>query len=416
MVVGFALAYQFVGPAPPKKFVIATGPETGAYIQFARQFSEVLSRHGIELEVRSSAGSIENLRHLRDPDSDIAVALVQSGVTEATDKDQIFALGSLYYEPVWVFYRGEKEINLISEFKGKRIGAGARGSGTQALTRRILDVANLSEGDTTLSYLDDQEAANSLKEGSIDAAFFITSAASSLIEELLTTEGIQLMHFRRAEAYSRRLPSLSRVTLPEGVIDMARGIPSRDIDLLAPNATLLCRENFHPALVDLLLQAASEVHEGRGLFEARGEFPSPDGVDFKLSPDARRYFKHGPPFLQQFLPFWAATLIDRLKIMLLPLVFLLLPFAKILPPLYKWKVRSRIYKWYEEVQLVDQKLHDPAESDLEEREAEIDAVEQEVLKVSVPLSYAQELYALRLHIALLREKIQSLRHVVKDAS
>jgi hypothetical protein len=249
-----------------------------------------------------------------------------------------------------------------------------------------------------------------LKEQRIDAAFFVASPRSSAVRKLLKDEQVTLLSFDRAEAYTRVYRFLSSVKLPEGVLDFEANLPNEDKTLLAATASLVAREDLHPALVDLLLQAASEVHGPGGMFEQPGEFPSTLYLDYPLNSDAKRYFKYGPPFLQRYLPFWAANLIERAKVMLLPFIALLFPLFKIMPPTYRWRVRSRIYRWYRELLALDLAIR-PGRSpkQIEEDLADLDRLENEVRKVSIPLSYADELFALRFHIEMVREKIEKGR-------
>ncbi len=222
-----------------------------------------------------------------------------------------------------------------------------------------------------------------------------------MVRTLLATEGLQLMHFERAAAYTRNYRFLSSVTLPQGSLDLTNNTPDRDLTLLAPVATLVSNDKLHPALATLLLQAVTEVHGSGGLFEQPGQFPTPNYLEFPLNPESQRYFESGPPFLQRHIPFWAATLIDRLLVMLLPLIALLLPFMRILPPMYKWRVRSRIYRWYRELLAIHPARAEEAGAlGYAEQLHELDRIEDEVIKVSVPLSYADQLYNLRLHIEL----------------
>jgi len=251
------------------------------------------------------------------------------------------------------------------------------------------------------------EAADALINGQLDAAFFIASPSSSVVQELLEAAEVSLMNFERAEAYTRIYRFLSMVRLPRGVIDLNADIPSTDITMIAPTATLVVRKDFHPALIDLLLQAASEVHGKGSLFDEPVEFPSSKFVGLPLSKDAKRYFKYGPPFLQRYMPFWAATLVDRLKVMLLPIVALLFPLFKIMPPTYRWRIRSKIYRWYKELEAMDRALlESKSPEELSKHIAELDRIEDDVRKVSVPLSYRDELYHLRVHIDLVRSQMQ----------
>ena len=409
--IGFVVVYQFVDPAPPKRIAIATGSPSGAYYPFGQQYREILARDGIILDVRSTAGSVENIKLLESPSDSVDVAFVQGGIGNPAASPDLASLGSLYFEPMWVFHPADMPLKFLSDLRRKRVAVGPEGSGTRAVALQLLADNAITAADAYILPIDGKEAVEALKQKEIDAAFFVASARSSLIQTLLKTSGISLMSFHRAEAYTRIHRFLSSVELPEGVIDLDLNIPSEDITLLAPAANLVARKDIHPALVDLLLQAASEVHGRGGLFEEMNQFPSQKYLDFPLQKDAARFFKHGPPFLQRYLPFWAATLIDRLKIMLLPLVTLLIPLLKIVPPGYRWRVRRKIFHWYRELQAVDLAVDekDPDEK-LDGHLAELRKIDEEVKQVTVPLSYAAELYALRIHITHVFGRIAEYRN------
>jgi hypothetical protein len=318
------------------------------------------------------------------------------------------SLASLYFEPLWVFLRADAAVQRLSDLRGKRIAVGQEGSGTRSLALLLLKENRIDEKSTDLLPWDGEKARSSIKAGEIDAAFFVASHTSPLVRSLLESGETAMLSMERAEAYTRLHRFLNKVVLPQGVIDLHENVPERDVHLLAAAATLVVRDDFHPALIDLLLQAASEVHSPGGLFEGSYQFPSREFVDFPIHKDALRYFRAGPPFLQKYLPFWAASLIDRLKVMLLPLLTLLFPLFKVVPPTYRWRVRSRIIHWYKELQAVDHAFmesQDPA--GLKEYLAELDRIDREVAKVEVPLSYASELYGLRVHISHLRKMIEA---------
>ena len=405
--IGFLVAWQFVNPAPPRTIVIATGQKDGAYYQFAERYRELLEAEGIELQIRETAGSIENIRLLEDPHSDVDLAFVQGGVGAQAESDSIVSLASLYFEPLWVFYRGNQIVNRLTGFSQKRMSIGAEGSGTRAVALTLLEDNHLDAAPDYLLSMGNREGQEALMGGNIDAAFFVASPKSKLIQNLLRDEDINLMSFQRATAYTRRHHYLSRVTLPEGVIDLKVNIPPHDTALLAASANLVATDKFHPALVSLLLQIAAKIHGGGDLFEKPGEFPNTRNLEFQLDDDAARYFKHGPPILQRYLSFWTANLIDRLKIMMVPLVTLLIPFFKIMPPTYRWRVRKKIYRWYRELQALD--VDYPERESVENLQSlltRLETIEEEVRKVDVPLSYADELYDLRLHIGLVRSKLR----------
>jgi TRAP-type uncharacterized transport system substrate-binding protein len=403
---GFLIAWQFVNPAPPRTIVIATGQEDGAYTLFAERYRELLAVEGIELRIRRTAGSVENIQLLEDDATQVDLAFVQGGLGGQAASDKIVSLASLYFEPLWVFYRGDQAISRLSGFSQQRLSVGAEGSGTRAVALTLLGDNRFDATSAELLSLSNRSAARGLQDGNIDAAFFVASPRSKLVQTLLRAEDIRLMSFARATAYTRRHHFLSRITLPEGVIDLHTNLPPQDTDLLAASANLVATKDFHPALVSLLLQIAAKVHSGGDLFEKPGDFPNARNLEFPLDDEAARYFKHGAPFLQRYLSFWTANLIDRLKVMLVPLVTLLIPFFKIMPPTYRWRVRKKIYRWYRELQVLDID-HPEQESDEKLRglRARLEAIEEEVRKVRVPLSYVDELYDLRLHIGLVRSKL-----------
>ena len=404
--IGFVVAYQFVQPAPPKRIVITTGGESGAYYQFAQRYAAILARDGITLEVKSSAGSLENLDRLKADEAQ--VGFVQGGVMppkedpDAEDDSGLLSLGSLFYEPVWVFYRGERDLNRLTELRGKRIAIGQEGSGVRQLAQQLL-AANEIEAGEQLVPLSGLSAAEELQQGRIDAAFIIASESAPVVQVLLRSPGIRLMSFAQSGAYQRRFPFLTKLTFPQGVADLVRDFPPNDIKVLAPTANLIVRDDLHPALQSLLLQAASEVHGKSGFFQDAGEFPSYKDQMLPLSPDAARYFKSGPSFLQRYLPFWLAVLVDRLIVLLLPVVALLIPLLKVAPAIYTWRVRSKVFRCYGELKFLEDDLKNHFDrARLAEYRSRLDALEDEAVQLHVPLGFTDLVYTLREHVNLVR--------------
>jgi len=404
---GCIVAWQFVNPAPPDTITIATGQPGGAYLLFAERYQTVLAREGVTLNVLETAGSVENLQLLEKDADSIDLAFVQGGTADKTDSTDLTSLASLYYEPLWVFYRGADKLTRLTQLQHKRIAVGEPGSGTQAVAMTLREDNQLQINPADILSAGGREAADALIAGRVDVAFFVASVQSPLVQELLHRQDIRLMSFERADAYTRLHHFLSRITLPEGIIDLQENIPPQDTVLLAATANLVAHDDFHPALISLVLQAAEEVHGDGSLFARPGDFPNDQHLEFKLDDGARRYFKHGPPFLQRYLPFWTANLIDRMKVMLIPLLTLLIPLIKIMPPTYRWQARKKIYRWYRELKALD--LQQPEQLPVDTLRTAIqklDTIEEEARKVSVPLSYSDELYNLRLHIDLVRRKLQ----------
>jgi len=410
--IGFVVAYQFVEPAPPKHIVITTGSESGAYYQFANRYAAILAKNGITLEVKTSAGSLENIERLKNDEAQIG--FVQGGVVppkedpDAEDDSGLLSLGSLFYEPVWVFYRGEKKLDRLTDLRGKRIAIGQEGSGVRQLAQQLL-VANEIPLGRNLVPVAGLKAAEELQQGRIDAAFIIAAESAPVVQVLLRSPGVRLMSFAQANAYQRRFPFLTRLTLPQGVADLVRDYPPEDIKVLAPTANLIIRDDLHPALQTLLLQALSDVHGKSGFFQDAGEFPSYMDQMLPLSPDAARYFKSGSPFLQRYLPFWLAVLIDRLIVLLVPIIALLIPLLKIAPAIYTWRVRSKIFRIYGELKFLEEDIKQ--HSDIEragEYRLRLDTLEDEASQLHVPLGFTDLVYTLREHVNLVRQALHKL--------
>jgi TRAP transporter TAXI family solute receptor len=406
VLVGFLITYQYVGAPPPKLVRIATGANNGAYYTFAQEYARLLASDGITLEVVPTAGSVENLELLKS--GEVSLALIQGGSATRDDKERLQSLGSLFLEPIWIFVRRQSAVKRFLELKGNRVSVGIAGSGTHLLATQLLSAAGITETNTQLIREETARAIDSLSNGKIDAAFFVASPEAPIIRKLFAAPAVELLNFDRAAAYGRWFPFLTPVTLSEGVIDLQQNLPAHDTPLVAASANLAARRDLNPSLIPAVLNAVTRVHQAGGVLEHKRQFPSVDFADLPLSEDARRYLINGPSFLFRWLPYGTAVLLDRLKILVLPLLALLLPLFKIAPPLYTWRIRSKIYKWYAAVREVESSIQqdkvsgDPAS--LINRLSELD---RQVASVSVPLSYAAELYHLRLHIRFLQEKLQS---------
>ncbi len=422
-ILGFCLAaliatyMMFVEPPPPRKIVIASGGQNGAYFRYAQKYAEELQKDGLTVEVRETAGSVENLRLLGQEGSGVAVAIVQSGVASPEEVQHFYALGSLYREPLWVFYRGDKRLERLSQLAGKRIGVGPPGSGTHAIAMQLLAVNGLIESQSSqensravLVQENVAAAAKALQKGELDAAFFVAAFEADYIQGLLNDRSVNLLNFDQHEAYHRRFRFLAPVTVPAGMVNLGQNIPGQDVALLAPTAMLVVRKDFHPALVPLLLMTATRIHGKGDELSDPGEFPSESYCDFPVSEDAKRFYKSGQPVLQRLLPFWLASLVDRAKVMLIPLVMLMMPLIRAAPPLMRWRTRRKIYLWYSDLREIDQRLVAGLSGpELDQELARLKDIEHQVAYVDVPLSYMEEFYHLRLHLAMLQQHLIELR-------
>jgi len=410
-----AIAYWVLDPSPPRHVVLATGTEQGAYAEFGRRYAELLKAEGIKVELRATQGSAENLALLRDPKSGVDLAFVQGGADRRFGPDEdgdagLVSLGSMFHEPVWVFFRedaerrlmGEHRFDSLAQLPGWRINVGPQGSGTAVLMDKLIEVNGLDPQQLTLVRLSQTPAVVGLLDGTLDAMVFVSAPESLMVQMLLQTPGIKLLAFAQAEAYSRRFPFMSPVTLPRGVVDLARDMPPRDIQLLAPTGTLVAREGTHPALIQLFVQAAHQVHGGAGWFHHKGDFPNGRNAERPLAAEAERFYRSGVPFLQRYLPFWLANLFERMWPVLVTLIAVLLPLSRMLPPLYEFRVRSRIFRWYGQLRAVEAQIGKKSAAELER---ELVSLEERVERIAVPLAYVDELYALRTHIQLVRGRL-----------
>ena len=418
-VVLLAIAYWVLDPAPPRHVVLATGTAQGAYAEFGQRYVEILARHRIEVELRATQGSVENLALLRDPNSGVDLAFVQGGADRDFGPDEdpgggLVSLGSLFYEPVWIFYRADaaqrklgcRTPDGLAQLAGFRINIGAEGSGVSVLLQKLFAANHLGPAQLDLARMSQTPAVVALLDGAIDALAFVSAPESPMVQMLLQTPGIALLHFAQAEAYTRLFPYISAVTLPAGVVDLARVLPPHDIRLVAPTGTLVARDGTHPALIQLFVQAAKEVHGGAGWFHRPGDFPNGRAAEHPLATEAERFYRNGVPFLQRYLPFWLANLIERMWPVLVTLIAVLLPLSRVLPPLYELRVRSRIFRWYGQLRDLEAQVGSRPAADVER---DLSALEQRVGQISVPLSYADELYALRSHIDLVRGRVNAAR-------
>lgn len=407
LAVGTVITLRYVNPAPPTRIVISTGHGEGDYQSYAEAYRELMRQEGVTLEIRPSTGARENLKRLADPRSGVDVAFVQDGLDlKGPEDDNLVSLGSLYYEPMWIFYRGKSEITRLSQLKGKRLAVGERGGGTPALAMRLLKESGIEKDDATFLRLGWAESAAALKKGEADAAFFLATAGDAVVRELVAAKDVRLMSIDQAEAVTRHIPFLHHLVLPHGALDLAKNVPEKDVHLVATTATLVAKESFHPALIDLLLKAASQVHDDPGIFEKKNEFPVDKDYNYPISDEAKRFYKHGTPFWQRYLPFWLASLLDRFLLVVLPLVAVVLPFLRGIPKILSWRVRTRIHKRYGELKYLETQVKgETSHAKYAQHLRELDDIEDRVKHMKVPLDFAEHVYVLREHIDFVRMKL-----------
>lgn len=409
------LAWRVLQPTPDRHLVIATGPAQGAYEEFAKRYLPLLKAQGLSVELRSTEGSADNLALLRDPASGVHAAFVQGRPDDAeAPAAAVKSLGSVAVEPLWLFVREARVAALpggrlpdnLAGLAGWRIDTGPEGGGSGPLFRLLARAHGLPAEDLRRGERAAVNGVVELVQGRVDALALVSSAEAPLVQYLLSTPGIRLFDFAQAEAIARRHPHLRALVLPRGMVDLAREQPPRDLHLVASTALLAVRSDLHPALAQLLLQAAQQAHGGPGWFNHRGEFPQPASDGLPLAAEADHFYRHGPPWLQRYLPFWLANFVDRMWIVVLPLLAALLPLSRVLPPLVTLRLRSRVYRWYANLRAIEQALERPG-ADIAALHLELDALDAQTEHIGLPLSFTNELYDLRSHIHLVRRRLQA---------
>lgn len=392
-------------PFPPRTIVMATGPEGGAFAELGDRYRRIVASAGVDLRLEATAGGVANLARLRDRRSDVVVAFVEGGLTDSADADALVSLGTVALEPLWLFDRLRSAGTVAQRLSGKRIAIGQEGSATRVLARRFLQLNGVDEHAMDLPALTPEQAADSLRQGFIDAAILLTGWQAPAVQQLLATDGVALESFPRADAYVARFPVLTKVVLPMGAADLARNIPSRDVQLVAVKASLVARRDLHPAVQYVLLQAAAEIHGGPDIFHAAGQFPAPEGIDLPVSGPARQFYASGLPFAYRLLPFRLAGLAEPLLVLLIPLIALVLPVVRLLPAAYRVFVERRIFRLYGELKVLEMELERHGSGAAPpEVIAELDQLARRANHLRVPLAYAQRLFILKSHIALAQQE------------
>ena len=412
LVVG--LGIWVVRPAPPDVIIFSAGPRGSQFWNTAEKYREILARNGVKMELVESDGSLDNLRKLSNPAMHVDVGFVQGGVSQGIDIDHLVSLGSVAYVPLVVFCKSAKMLDQLSDLKGKRVAVGPVGSGTRLLAVTLLKANGVEAGDGTQMFdLGGEDAAQALTDGQVDAIFLMgDSATPPTMFRLARTAGVNALDFKQAQAYSRRYPYLNALVLPMGVLDFANNIPSVDLHLVAPTAELIARDDLHPALSDLLIDAARQVNGGATVLQQAGQFPAPLPHEFRISDDAERYYTSGKSFLYRTLPFWLASLADRLLVILLPVIVLLIPGMRVVPALYRWRIKSRIYRWYGALITLERGMFEEPTSETERAEMlkRLDEIEESVNHMKMPLAFVDQFYVLREHIGFVKARL-SVREV-----
>lgn len=408
VVLAFWFALRYVEPAPPDRMVMATGAPGGTYQQYALQYQRHLANYGVTLELVPTSGSVENFALLRNGKVDIA--LVQGGAGTPMPDDggsAVVSLGALYYEAMWVMQAASRPpVERLTDLKGGRLAVRAEGSGTRLLALQLLRDSGVDAGNATLLPIAGADVAKALEAGQLDAVFQVAGVEAPILADLLRRRDLKLMNLVHAPAYGKRMSHLTALTVPRGVVDIAADLPARDVATVAVTANLLARDELHPALMFLLLEIATTVNSGHARLAEAGTFPNARAQDVPMAEEAQRFFKSGKPFLQRYLPYWAANFVDRMLILVIPLFAVVLPVTKLVPVLYTYRLKSRIARWYAHLGEVERELTDhPDPARVDAHLARLDGIEQEVTAAHVPKWFADEAYLLRAAIDLVRERL-----------
>ena len=404
------LAVKLIRPAPPDSVLILSGAEDSNFHNTAKRYAKIISAHGIRVKIVVTDGSEENLQRLLDKNQAADVGLVQTGLADAEQSPGLVSLGTMYVQPFLVFYRDRRTLDRLTQLKGRRIAIGPDGSGTQLLALKMLEENDMSVADTRLLDLDGEDAIAALLEKKADAIFLTgEQVRGRRVRELMREPGVKLMSFRQADGYLRRLRYLSRLEAPEGSFDLALDLPPTDTALIGIPVELIARDSLHPAIADLLIAAAREVHGKAGMYRKAGEFPAPIEHDIPVSEEARRYYTSGSPFLYKRLPFWLASLVDRILLVVVPLLIVVVPLSRLIAPLYRWRVRSRIYRWYGSLMKIERDMREElTAAQLDNIDRRLTEIEASVNSLQPPLAFADQLYVLREHIALVRQQFSTM--------
>ncbi len=416
--VAFILLASLVKPAPPKSLELITGSKDGAYYRFALAYQEILKREGVTLNIINSAGSVENLARMRSKDKPVTAGFIQGGLgylslnpqQDTPDETALQSLATVAYEPVWIFTT-RNDIDSISKMWGYKVAIGPEGSGSRKVAIDLFHDAGLQDSELTLSDASGLDASVKLQSGEVDIVFIVSAAESPAVQALVRAPNVKLVSLTQAGALARRLPYLQPVLLPQGVFDLKHNLPARDITLLATTANLVIRDDIHPALAYLLLEAAVQTNGKPGILNRPGDFPSAKATDFPLADEAKRYFANGRPFLQRYLPYWLANFTERMVVILLPILAVLIPALRFIPDIWKWRMDNKLYKWYGELLRIERDMFKNGvhPADVPRNVAMLNQIERDAGDLDLPVEYTDKLYTLRQHIDFVRARMNNVK-------
>jgi len=408
VVIGSAvwLALVYFIPTPPSKVVMATAFKGASFEYYGRQYQEIFARSHVVLELRETAGAVENLKLLQDRNAGVQIAFVTGGLSDAKHTLAVLSLGTVYDQPFWIFYSANLQLDQLSQLKGKRIAVGPVGSATRYMAEQVLGKGGVNSETAALLPFAGSAAERALKNGEVDAVWIVGVPEATAVQSFLRDPNVRPMNFPMADAFTRVFPDLSRMTLPQGTVDIERVIPSTDVQLIGTKAKVLIRSDVHPEIVQLLLRTMKEVHGGSDLFHRSGEYPNGSDSEYPVAATAIEFYKNGPSFMQRHLPLWLSVHVQRAIAVLVTGVAIGLPLLHFVPQTYNWMTRRRLFYWYAELRAVETSFESATSyKQLVQKLAEIEHIEDSLGKIHFPLTFADQVYTLRGHIDIVRQKI-----------
>ena len=408
VIVAIVIALLVINP-PPKTITVATGAEGGTYSEYGKRYQDFFAKRGITLQLVPTRGAQENADRINDPNSPIDIAFVQSGLIDPTKARNIETLGSIGYEPIWLFYRGndvDGSLQKFTDFRGRKVAIGEKGSGTYTEAMHILSLNDLDTYPNLVT-MPTAEAVDAIERGEIDAIFLIQGVQSGNVKRLLSNPDLHLANFVRADAYAQNLPYLERLTIPMGGLDLKRNFPAENIELIATTTELVIKDRVHPGIQMLLMQAAHDINGKENFFTKRGQFPAFFGSNLPESQQATLYYEKGLPFLMNHLPFWLAEFIHRTIFFLLPMLAIAFPAIKFLPEFWENRMRDRINNIYARLEKLEQDIAGSINNDQRATYlARLDEIEHLAFKLKHSKTHSLEYYTLRGHIDYVRSCLQ----------
>jgi TRAP-type uncharacterized transport system substrate-binding protein len=402
------VALDYFIPAPPSEIAIGTAFKGASFDYYGQRYRERFSRANVKLEPRETAGAVENLELLQDPNSGIQIAFVTGGVSDGNHSPGLLSLGTIYNIPYWVFYASIEPLDRLSQLKGKRIAVGPVGSGTRHAAEKILRKGGVNAATATLLPFAGNDAVDALRDGKVDVVWIIGAPYAPAIQALLTNPSVRLMTFPMAEAFIRIFPDLVRLVLPQGVFDIDRVIPPNDVPLIGTTTRVLIRNDLHPAIVHLLLKTMIEEHGGPEIFQRSGEFPTSTDAEYPMAASAVDYYKNGPSFMQRHLPLWLTVYVQRAIALLVTGIAIGIPAFNFAPKLYLWLVRQGVLRLYGRLRLLEKRMQtELSPSQVIALQSDLENIEREAGNLEVPTRFSELFFSLKLHINLTRTRLAS---------